>query len=419
MSKHIKLLVIGQTWPEPTATAAGCRMIQLLRCFLEAGYEIRFATTAREAETTHSLQALGIGPYRIQLNHSAFDSWIGDWMPDLVLFDRFMTEEQFGWRVARACPGAIRILDTEDLHSLRVCREAAMASGREFSLPDWRRHTTTLRELASIYRCDLSLIISSYEMELLSETAGVDDALLGYLPFMYEPVSLETVPTFEERSGYVFLGNGRHRPNVDAVKWLRKVLWPGIRSEQPQAELHVYGAYLPGSLLEMHCPDLGFHVKGRVDDAHKVLQNARIQLAPLRYGAGIKGKLADSMRCGTPSVTTPIGAEGMHGDLAWNGVVAETPKAIIASAVDLYHNRERWTVAHEQGAEIINRLYSKTKLAAGLLLRIEHIRGKLKAHRDRNLIGAMMMHHRMASTMYLGKWIEAKNHGLASRGADN
>ena len=121
MSK--KLLVIGSVWPEPSTTAAGCRMQQLLGAFLRFGYKITFASTASRTEYSLDLEKVGVAEVTIQLNHSSFDDFIKKLLPTIVIFDRFMIEEQFGWRVAEFAPKALRILNTEDLHALRKARE--------------------------------------------------------------------------------------------------------------------------------------------------------------------------------------------------------------------------------------------------------------------------------------------------------
>ena len=203
MSK--KLLVIGYVWPEPSTTAAGCRMQQLLEAFLCFDYEITFASTASKTEYSLDLQKMGIKEVAIRLNHSSFDGFIQELAPDVVLFDRFMIEEQFGWRVAEFAPEALRILNTEDLHALRKSREEAHKKNHSFRIEDWKNHPMTLREVASIYRCDLSLMISTYEMEILQQELHIPAELLYHLPFMVDVSEIfkEKFTPFEIRSGFV------------------------------------------------------------------------------------------------------------------------------------------------------------------------------------------------------------------------
>ncbi|NJW54257.1 glycosyltransferase, partial [Salinimicrobium sp. CDJ15-91] len=107
-----KLLVIGYVWPEPKSSAAGARMMQLLEFFLAEDYSITFATTAAKTEFMTDLPSLGIATEKIELNNESFDLFLKKISPEIVIFDRFMMEEQFGWRVAEVVPNALRILDT-------------------------------------------------------------------------------------------------------------------------------------------------------------------------------------------------------------------------------------------------------------------------------------------------------------------
>ena len=118
----LHVLVIGYVWPEPRSSAAGGHMMQLLECFLERGWHITFSSPAAIGEHKADLASLGIAEQAIELNNASFDRFIADLAPDVVLFDRFMMEEQFGWRVEKHCPAALRVLETSDLQSLRDAR---------------------------------------------------------------------------------------------------------------------------------------------------------------------------------------------------------------------------------------------------------------------------------------------------------
>ena len=223
-------------------------MLQLINAFLEFGYEVTFGCTAAKTAFSLDLDTLGVKEVAIQLNHVSFDGFIQDLNPNVVVFDRFMTEEQFGWRVAEFTPETVRILNTEDLHSLRKSREECFKKGEEFKEGHWKNHPMTLREMSSIYRSDLTLMISNFEMELLAQKAHVPENLLKHLPFMLDVPGEEQLaswPNFDQRRGFLCVGNGKHLPNVEAIKTLRKTIWPIIRQRLPKAELCIYGAYLP------------------------------------------------------------------------------------------------------------------------------------------------------------------------------
>ena len=125
MSKNT-VLIIGAIWVEPNSSAAGSRMLQLISQFLQQQWKVVFATTAIKGEKAMDLKSIGVAEAAIELNHPSFDVFIKEVNPTIVLFDRFMIEEQFGWRVAENCPNALRILDTEDFHCLRKTRHKAL-----------------------------------------------------------------------------------------------------------------------------------------------------------------------------------------------------------------------------------------------------------------------------------------------------
>jgi len=414
--KHI--LVVGKVWPEPISSAAGSRMLQLISAFQSAGWKVSFATAARESEFTSDLTHLGIDKYAIELNSDSFDTFVRGLDPRVVLFDRFTTEEQFGWRVAEQCPRAMRVLDTEDLHCLRAARHQALKDNRKFSLKDLDNDISK-RELASIYRCDLSLIISDFEMQVLLDHFKVDKGLLHYIPFMLDPLTagdMSEWPDFETRSDFISIGNFLHEPNWDAVLFLKQEIWPLIRKKLPDAEMHISGAYASHKVFELHDQDSGFLIKGRAASVNEAMARARVCLAPLRFGAGIKGKLVDAMLSGTPSVTTPVGAEAMHGELPWSGEIANNARDLANAAVKLYTDKKAWKSAQQNGITILNDFFSRQKHEGPFIARIEEISAKLDEHRGANFTGAMLMYHGALSTRYMSLWIEAKNRTRVKEG---
>jgi glycosyltransferase involved in cell wall biosynthesis len=407
-----RLLVIGYVWPEPTSSAAGSRMLQLLQLFQQQQWQIIYASPAAESEHMQDIESQGIDRVHIELNNSSFDKFISECQPDIVLFDRFMMEEQFGWRVEQHCPQALRMLESVDLHCLRHARQQANKQQREVSRQDYHSDIAK-REIASIHRCDLTLIISSAEMEYLGNVYQVDKQILYYIPFMLDPVDGDQagnqLPGFRQRQHFIFIGNFLHAPNWDAVLYLKQSIWPMIRSHLPQAQLHIYGSYTPDKARQLHQQSEGFIIAGRADDVGQVMQQARVCLAPLRFGAGLKGKLIDAMQFGTPSVTSSIGAEGMHADMPWNGCIEDDAEEFAVAAARLYQQESLWSVAQQNGFNIINKLYNKTDLGQGLIDKIMSVRKNLEQHRLDNFTGAMLSHHSMKSTKYMSRWIEEKN----------
>jgi len=406
-----RVLIIGFVWPEPGSSAAGRRMMQLITFFRAQNCDITFASTARKSEFSSDLTRLGIRSESIKVNDSGFDDFVQKLSPDLVIFDRFMTEEQFGWRVHDQCPDALRILDTEDLHCLRHAREMCIKNGCD-NIREYLMSEIAKREIASVYRSDLSLIISESEINILRDVFNVPSDILYYLPYMSDSITEKSAgnwPDFNDRSGFMTIGNFHHKPNLDAVKYLRTDIWPLIRKLKPDAIMNVYGAYPTQQVREWHRPSEGFFIHGRAANANEVMRASRVCLAPLRFGAGLKGKLVEAMQNGTPSITTSLGAEGIAGILPWPGSIADKPVEFAEAAVHLYHDKGDWKQAQFRGREIINKRFSKKRFQNEFLLRLKGVIKELKSHRESNFTGAMLMHHLLASTRFMSKWIEAKN----------
>ena len=411
-----RLLVVGAVWPEPNSSAAGAHILQVLRPFLSAGWQVTYASTALPSDHSADLSALGIASASVQVNDSRFDDLLRDLQPDVVLFDRFFIEEQFGWRVEAICADALRVLNCEDLHFLREAREAALECNRASTMPDLKSETAR-REVAAILRSDLSLIISEVEMDLLTCDFQLDVGLLHYCPFMLEATTeaeRSETPDFASRRDFFTIGNFRHAPNWDSVQWLESEVWPLIRQRLPKARLRIAGAYARDGQLSLNAPDEGFLVQARIANADVGFREARVCLAPLRFGAGLKGKLFDAMRNGTPSVTTPIGAEGISGSLPFGGRIEANVESIADAAISLHENESEWRQAQRNGFEILDKRFDRDAHEPALFARIESARDDLTANRDNNFTGSMLRDHHHRSTRYLSLWIEAKNK-LAAR----
>ena len=410
-----KLLVIGYVWPEPNSSAAGSRMLQLLDCFQQDGYVITYASPAQGSDHAVDLHALNIEPINIEINSSTFDEFITQLQPDAVLFDRFMMEEQFAWRVEKYCPHALRILDTEDLHSLRFARQKMAKANTDLVIKEVDNlHLYTdqaKREIAAILRCDLSIMISEYEMAFLQERFGVPNNILTYIPFMLDSPVSSDLKGFDERHHFVSIGNFRHEPNWDAVLCLKQFIWPAIRKKLPKAQLHIYGAYPPKKASQLHNEKQGFLVKGWVADAQQMLNEARVLLAPLRFGAGLKGKFLDAAQCGLPSVTTSIGSEGLFANDKDSQTLLthDDFKVFSDAAAALYDDEELWLSLQGNCLEFIRQRFDRKQHMKALLEQVNDIGSKLEEHRLNNFMGSMLRHHSLKSTQYMAQWIEAKN----------
>ena len=408
------VLIIGYVFPEPNSSAAGTRMLQLIDFFINQNYTVVFATSCKKSTNAFDLESLNVQVVEILLNHSSFDFFVKDLNPEVVLFDRFMTEEQFGWRITENCPDALRILDTEDLHFLRKTRQQSISSSSG-SANDFDLNDIAKREIASIYRSDLSLIISEAELKILIDKFKIDCSLLLYLPFMLdlnENPEQKQHSSFSERTDFVSIGNFLHPPNSDVIFYLKNDIWPLIKSQLPQANLHVYGAYDTQAIRSMHNKKDGFLLHGYVEDAFEVVNSSRVLLAPLRFGAGLKGKLILAMQCGTPAAMSTIAAEGMFGSDQPNGIIEDDPSLFVKKCIDLYTQESIWTEYQNKGDAVLKSRFNKSDHQLKLKERISLIQSTIQSHRSDNFIGQLLAHHQFQSTKYMSRWIEVKNANL-------
>src|SRR5690606_14647433 len=301
--------------------------------------------------------------------------------------------------------------DALPIYCLRKGRQQAFKEHRSFD-DSYLFSDIAKREIASIYRSDLSLIISEAEMEILKNDFKVPDDLLVYLPFMLDEISEENIiklSKFKERQHFITIGNFLHEPNYNAVLYLKNTIWPLIKKQLPSAEIHIYGAYASQKVNQLHNEKQGFIIKGFAEDVNQVMQSAKVCLAPLQFGAGLKGKLVDAMVNGTPCVMSSIAAEGMFGNMAPNGCIEDNPEDFAEKAVQLYQNETLWVEKQQIGFQVINQRFNKKAFQQKLVDKIQETTQHLNEKRLNNFTGQMLQHHSMQSTKFMGKWFEEKN----------
>jgi O-antigen biosynthesis protein len=411
MNNCHQVLLIARVVPEPRSSASGGRLVSLMRFLKRAGCSVTLGTAAQASEFGVNLAEIGVDFIEVQLNCSSFDDQLRAVNPDIVLFDRFITEEQFGWRVAEVCPNALRVVDTQDLHFLREARQRQLKNPEQ-RFSDLLQSDLACREIASILRSDLSLIISTFEQQLLVNDFAVPAARLFYLPLTVSTKDFASFkncwPKHSDRTGFVFIGNFLHEPNLDAAVYLRHEIWPLIRKALPEAMLFIYGAYVNDKVKRLESIKDGVLVRGRADDAWKVNAEARVALAPLRFGAGQKGKLLDAMLAGTPSVTSEIGAEAMSHGRAWPGAIADMPQEFAEAAVHLCQEEATWHCAQALIDPLIQEGFLEEHFEKALFsIFIEYAKNLVQVRKE-NFLGKMLMQQTMASTKYLSRWIELK-----------
>lgn len=408
MSNKQRVLIIGHVWPEPNSTAAGTRILQLIRIMIAEDWEIYFTSAAQKSEFSAPLHALGVSEKSCYLNDVNFQSLVKEINPSVVVYDRFLTEEQFGWRVREVAQKSLQVLDTEDLHFLRKAREESVKQGKHAN-EAYLYTDLAKREIGAMLRCDLNLIISEVEMQLLQFNFQFSKSQLFYLPFLVDTSATNEQTSFLHRKHFVSIGNFLHAPNWDQVRYLKTHIWPELKRQLPEATLHVYGAYTSDKVQQLHHPKDRFLVKGRAENALETLKNYRLLLAPLRFGAGLKGKIMDAFLAGTPVVTSTIGAEGMTGNQEWPGAIEDEAQRFIAKATALYQNQEKWEAAHAQCRPLLTSKFGLTNFAHIFVEKLTSILENLNQHREKHFFSQVLSQHQVNAQKFMSLWIEEKN----------
>ncbi|MBU2863515.1 glycosyltransferase [Reinekea forsetii] len=401
-----KALFIAKNWPEPNSTAAGRRTLDVLQIIEEMGFSIHIACTAEATPFQADFDQLGYATHAIDVNCSSFDQWVAKLQPALVIYDRFVMEEQFGWRVREQVPNALTLLDTSDLHCLRIAREKAFKHNKAINL----FNETAVREISAISRCDFTLMISKAEIDILKTEFNIPSFKCLYLPFLVSKLPKPSQIRFKDRQHLVMIGGFKHEPNRDATRWLREALWPAIRPLLPNGtEMHVFGAYADHAMNQLNAPKVGFFVKGRTESSLKTVEQYRLNLAPIRFGAGQKGKILEGWLTGTPTLTTPIGAESMLGDQPNIYELSDKPELFAKQVAHYYLNEGQWQELQSDGYQRIAKDFLKESQIGAFTSTLENALTNVANHRSQDFWQQLMWQNQLGAMKYMSRWIEAKN----------
>jgi GT2 family glycosyltransferase len=355
-----RVLVIDAYSPEPDQDSGSLRLRYLMDCFQDLGYGVTFLPDNRvhAGRYTTDMQAAGI--------EVMYDPWIGSLQRffterggefSFVMISRHYVASRYLSFLRRHCPQAHFLFDTVDLHYLREERLAEL----ENSLPLKRTSAQTRRsELAVISAADATLVVSPVEQAVLKEAAPA--ARVHVISNVHEVVGSRR--PFAERKDLFFVGGYQHPPNIDAAQWFVGHIWPLIREQLPDAEFHLIGSKAPEQVRALHGNGVHFH--GFVESLEPWLDGCRIAVAPLRYGAGIKGKVNISMSRGQPVVATPAAVEGMFAKPGRDVLVAETAEDFAAAVVGLYRDEALWNLVSVNGLENVRQYFSVETARLGL-----------------------------------------------------
>ena len=269
---------------------------------------------------------------------------------DTVMICRHYIASPLIAAVRQHAPQAQLWFDTVDLHYLR---EERMATLEQSSRLAEAAAVTKRQELGVIGSCDLTFVVSTVEQALLAQT--LPDAKVAILSNIHQP--LDHTPGYSEREGLLFVGGFQHPPNVDAVTWFVQEVWPLVHAQAPEINVRIVGSKMPDTLRSLASP--GLEILGFVQDIDPLLAHSRISIAPLRYGAGVKGKVNQAMSHGLPVVATSAAVEGMgltHGEQV---LVADTPRSYAQEIIRLYNDPVLWQKLVEGGKTNVAKTFSR------------------------------------------------------------
>jgi GT2 family glycosyltransferase len=357
-ARHI--LVIDALAPDPTRDAGSVQVVNIMRLLRSMGWRVTFMADNRQA-TADEIALLGRHGVETlcKPQSPSLATWLkreGDGL-DAAMLCRYYVADTNLPLFRRLAPRAKVLFDTEDLHFVREERTARHMGSTSLSR---QALASRRRELDLVRQADATLVVSPVEQKLLLE--AVPGAKVLLLPNMHEVLGSRR--PFAERTGLVFVGGCGHPPNEDAIRWLTSEIWPLLHAKRPELVLHLIGD-MPDHLRQQFGGE-GIVIHGRVPDLEPWMQGSRVALAPLRIGAGVKGKVNMAMSHGLPVVATSMAAEGMGLQHGLNALLADEPSTFAETVIALYDDPALWQRLSAASAEHVRTHFSFSVAQAAL-----------------------------------------------------
>ncbi|MEN1930039.1 glycosyltransferase [Luteimonas sp. MJ250] len=348
-----QVLVIDALTPQPDRDSGSLRLVNLMRLLRAEGAHVVFLPANRRYDGAYTdvLRELGVEAWCAP--HAArAPAWLAEHGPrfDVVVVCRHYVASEFLPLLRRHAPRARVVFDSIDLHYLREARSAEVTGDARLVQAAGR---TRRQELAVIAAADTTLVVSAAEREVLAVDAP--DARVEVLSNLHS-VAGPGLP-FDQRRDLVFVGGFRHPPNVDAVRWFVGEALPRVRERLPDVRFHCIGGDVPPEIAAL-ADAPGVTVHGHMPDITPYMDGCRLALAPLRYGAGVKGKVNLSMAHGQPVVATTCAVEGMHLADGRDVLVADDADAFADAVVRAYCDRGLWERLANNGLDNVARHFS-------------------------------------------------------------
>lgn len=394
-----KVFVTDWSTPRPDQDAGSVTTYFFLKVLVNLGYDVTFVPSDLEplGDYTAAVRALGVRCLTRENIGSVNELLVreGTSFDACVLF-RAPIAALYLADIRRLAPQAKVVLETVDLHYLRDER-AAQADGSPEAIDNARKAKDW--ELGIIRDCDVSIVLSSYEQELVERELPAAD--IRTMPLLFLDMPGPSALTFGQRADMLFIGGFRHLPNVDAVQWFCRDIWPQVHARLPEARFLIVGSHPPPEVLELDQVP-GVQVMGHVKDLDPIFGRVRLSVTPLRFGAGIKGKVATSLGYGVPVVGTALTFEGMELRHEKHVLVADEVDDFVEQIVRGYTDEALWNRLSRDGFERVNDLYSEH---AGLV-RVQELMDSLQVKSSDFTFatlrshGQYVQHHRVHASEY-------------------
>ncbi|MCA3041204.1 MAG: glycosyltransferase, partial [Rhodocyclaceae bacterium] len=349
-----RVLVIDACMLTPDQDSGSLRMFEMLGVLAKMNLKVTFFADNLEFREPYvsQIQALGV-----EVIYHPVESYVTPLLEriaqeyDVIILSRATVAVKHIDTVKRAAPEAKVIFDTVDLHFLRQEREAELADS---ALQRAAAASMKAQELSIMAKSDLTVVVSPVEQKLLAEIAP--DIRVSIVSNIH--VTMPGERSFDQRSGAIFIGGFRHPPNLDAITWYVENVVPILRRRNSGIVTTVIGSNAPLRLQEFAAED--FVIAGFVQDVTSFYDGAKLSFSPLRYGAGVKGKVNIAMQYGVPVVATSPSVEGMYLRHEQDVLTADTAEAFADAMIRLNTDRDLWETLRANGLTNIETHFSRT-----------------------------------------------------------
>ena len=367
----MRVLIVSWELPTFDRTSGGLRLFTLMSLLVEGGAACDFLLAApnrelrRYGDAEVDRYADEMGRVGVAVRAATLPEVLRQHRYDAVVFEFYSGAEQLGHVVRALQPQAALVIDSVDLTYLRW---AAMAEVTRKAEDLQRAQDVRRRELATYRRSDLVLTLTADEStELRRHIPGVA---------VFEVPNIHPMPEFARSEAsqptVLFIGSFTHEPNVDAVQWVASEIWPRVVAAHPSARLQIIGQRAPKDLLP--AGSVGTELLGHVPSTAPYLASAWVSIAPLRFGAGMKGKVGEALAAGLPLVTTTFGAQGYRLESGQSAFVVDAPEDYAAALIELLASPDLRQRMGQAGRRVVAEHFSRESVAARIPSLLEAIR---------------------------------------------